>query len=738
MNKRGFSRKLRLEQCEQRQLLSVVGPVHDFTIYARDLDGNVAAYPEQMVGHGRVFFNNDPQTDRPAVYWENVGTDGQVEVVGGMSPIDLDAVGIAGYWGPSQIDARYLHGINSLYIWGGYVDNLVLGSLTATNFIMAEGSITTVVGGGQADQFWSQPWTWSVMYGRDGKNNAQQDVYHGGAGGNTFLTEPGDIIERGTERDVVSSWAPSDPAGLTWDAGTGTLTVDKIVNPNLRVLQLTTNGYNVSWGNVPQDEDQFWNVQNYRLIDNTPVVPVVPTLDWALAPVLYGTALGPEQKTATANVDGTFSYSFTDGEIPTAGHHLLTANFTPADTVHYTTASMMADLTVQQATPTVTWNQPTPIGYGTALSAAQLNAQASVPGSFVYSTAAGVLLDAGTYTVTASFTPSDTVDYTTATTSVSLQVNQATPTVNWNNPADIDSGTALGPAQLNATASVNGEFVYTPAAGTVLNVGAGQQLSTLFVPANGNFSSVTKTVTINVKQTIPVMPTLPNGWSLTNGPNGPDFVVDLQTTPATLTWDGKYPHLARNAYPQGWTFSNLHSLTILGTDGPDVINASVADYILAIDGRGGDDILTGGKGQSNTLIGGPGVDTLIHGDGPCVLDARDGFYGDHLQWRQGVDTVLRDDAPTGLPTLVEEQNGWLIVQGSALDLEPATAPAPGMIAMTVTNDGIPVGSVIVVTTPVEVRGPTLVINTDLLTEIQTAYGFTFTPTYGGDPDPNLG
>ena len=49
----------------------------------------------------------------------------------------------------------------------------------------------------------------------------------------------------------------------------------------------------------------------------------------------------------------------------------------------------------------------------------------------------------------------------------SFTVNKATPTITWNNPANINSGTALGATQFNATASTAGTFLYTPAAGTV-------------------------------------------------------------------------------------------------------------------------------------------------------------------------------------------------------------------------------------------------------------------------------
>src|SRR4029077_8838259 len=140
------------------------------------------------------------------------------------------------------------------------------------------------------------------------------------------------------------------------------------------------------------------------------------------------------------------------------------------------------------------------ITYGTALGAAQLGATASVPGSFTYSPAAGALLTAGASQVrSATLTPTDAADYNSATATGTLNVLKATPTLAWANPADIISGTPLGAAQLGATASVPGTFVYAPAAGTVLNVGQGQALSATFTPTNAaDYNSAGATATINV------------------------------------------------------------------------------------------------------------------------------------------------------------------------------------------------------------------------------------------------
>ena len=77
------------------------------------------------------------------------------------------------------------------------------------------------------------------------------------------------------------------------------------------------------------------------------------------------------------------------------------------------------------ATPVITWANPATIYYGTALSSTQLNASANVPGTFTYSPGSGTVLGAGSRSLNATFTPTDTTNYTTAYASVTLSVAQA-------------------------------------------------------------------------------------------------------------------------------------------------------------------------------------------------------------------------------------------------------------------------------------------------------------------------
>ena len=86
-------------------------------------------------------------------------------------------------------------------------------------------------------------------------------------------------------------------------------------------------------------------------------------------------------------------------------------------------------LNTTMSIPALTWTNPAAITYGTALSSSQLNATANVPGRFAYAPTTNTVLDAGTNTLSVIFTPTEAVDYNSATTSVSLVVLPAPLTV---------------------------------------------------------------------------------------------------------------------------------------------------------------------------------------------------------------------------------------------------------------------------------------------------------------------
>lgn len=208
-----------------------------------------------------------------------------------------------------------------------------------------------------------------------------------------------------------------------------------------------------------------------------------PNLVWNTpAPIAYGTPLGAAQLDATAGVAGTFAYSPAAGAVLTTGSQNLSVTFTPTDSTDYATASSIVTLTVNKATPTITWATPAAITYGTMLSVTQLDATSSTAGTFSYSPLPGALLSAGQRVLMATFTPTDATDYNSTSATVTLTVNKATPTINWPTPAAVAAGTALTSAQLNAAPSVLGALVYTPPLGTIMSTTGNITLSASFTP----------------------------------------------------------------------------------------------------------------------------------------------------------------------------------------------------------------------------------------------------------------
>jgi hypothetical protein len=234
-----------------------------------------------------------------------------------------------------------------------------------------------------------------------------------------------------------------------------------------------------------------------------------PKITWAKpAAITYGTSLSSTQLSATASVPGSMTYSPDAGSILTVGVQTLSVTFTPIDTVDYATETDSVTITVKQAAPTVSWPVPAPIAYGTALDGTQLDATASEPGTFVYSPAARTVPAGGTDTLSVTFTPTDSTNYSTVKASVTLQVTASIPIINWAAPAAITYGTALSAAQLNATATYNGAtvagtFSYAPAKGAVLTAGA-QTLTVVFTPSKSNdYVSVSASVPLQVNQATP-------------------------------------------------------------------------------------------------------------------------------------------------------------------------------------------------------------------------------------------
>jgi hypothetical protein len=161
------------------------------------------------------------------------------------------------------------------------------------------------------------------------------------------------------------------------------------------------------------------------------------------------------------------------------------------------------------ATPALTWTSPAAITYGTALSSNQLNATVSVPGSFAYTPPSGTVLHAGANTLSVIFTPTDTVDYSSAATSVSLVVLSAPLTVTAANASraygqtnPVFTGTLTGVTNWdNITATYGCSATTSSPAGTYAIVPS-------LADPNGrlvNYSAVTNNGTLTVIAAAPLL-----------------------------------------------------------------------------------------------------------------------------------------------------------------------------------------------------------------------------------------
>ena len=169
----------------------------------------------------------------------------------------------------------------------------------------------------------------------------------------------------------------------------------------------------------------------------------------------------------------------------------------------------------RQITPVVIWNNPAPITYGTKIDATQLNAVATVPGTFSYLPAVGTILQAGQNVLYATFAPADPITYSGFNVATTLNVQKATPTVVWNAPTGLKVGDLYPSNDQNATAfGVDGK----PLAGTFeCNMQPGEKLTCAginmasigFVPNDqNNYNTCSKTDNMIVAAAPPVAPKL--------------------------------------------------------------------------------------------------------------------------------------------------------------------------------------------------------------------------------------
>lgn len=256
-------------------------------------------------------------------------------------------------------------------------------------------------------------------------------VYAANYSGNTVS-----VIDEATNAVTDALPVGSDPIGVAVDPATFTVYVANISSNTVSVINEATDAVT---GAVPVGQGPNWLAfdpdtgfayvsnqdSNSVSVINTQASPpgsqtiafnTKPPANPAFGSTYTVSATGggsgnPVTFTIDASDTSVCSISGSTVTFNNAGSCIIDANQVGNATYQAAHQAQQA-ITVPKETPVLTWHSPGHIYYGTALSGAQLDATASAPGTFTYSPAAGTVLAIGTRTLTATFTPADTTDYT--------------------------------------------------------------------------------------------------------------------------------------------------------------------------------------------------------------------------------------------------------------------------------------------------------------------------------------
>jgi hypothetical protein len=254
------------------------------------------------------------------------------------------------------------------------------------------------------------------------------------------------------------------------------------------------------------------------------------------------TVIGTPTSAPVSGGNASVSYSLPGGT--TAMGYTISAVYGPAVTdPNFTTSSDNTHaLTVNRAVSVITWANPADIYQGASLGSSQLNATANVPGTFVYTPAAGTTLGFGTsQTLNTTFTPDDATNYAGTTASANINVFIDPAQVSINKTSLTFSATTLSTgstsqmvtlfnnsgAAITVTPSITGEFIISgnSCTGAIAPGGTQCNLWVRFTPITGG--THTGTFTVNYSGAIAPMTVA------LNGSGSAEIIVD--TTPLSFT-----------------------------------------------------------------------------------------------------------------------------------------------------------------------------------------------------------
>ena len=356
---------------------------------------------------------------------------------------------------------------------------------------------------------------------------------------------------------TVTSGAPGSVTGsVTFTDGAATLGTAALATGQATLTTTTLSAGNHNVVATYVGGSQFAGSVSATLPMTVNKATATVTLN-GLSATYDGTPKAATATTAPMGLSVTITYDGLGTAPVTVGSHAVVATVTDPNYV----GSASGSLVISQGHPVITWSNPADLAWGTPLSSTQLNATTPVQGAMVYTPPVGTVLSvASGQTLSVAFTPTDTVNWATANSSVTINVVQASQTITF--PAFSthtigDQSFALGATAssgLAVTYASSDTSVATILDGTVTILSAGATTITASQDGDSNFGAATpvaRTLTV-AASTVPPKVTL---YTLPDGAVTSDLVlnvsglaqslnplagVTVNGTSATLNTDGTF------------------------------------------------------------------------------------------------------------------------------------------------------------------------------------------------------
>lgn len=359
---------------------------------------------------------------------------------------------------------------------------------------------------------------------------------------------------------------------------------------------------------TPTDTDNYNVVEidvPVTIVKATPIISNVPTF----GNLIYGNTLGSLTLTGGyASVFGSFAWKYPDKTTTTGISNEIIA-FTPNDAKHYESVEFEVSVNTVKATPEIqTMPTASNITYGDVVASSVISGGAiSTEGTFSWENEEDIL-DAGTYTRTAIFTPKDTKNYKTITTPLSLVVEKKAPDITtYPEVGETTYGKALN--QLNMSegvASVAGTFRWKN--GTTIPETGKSQFVMEFVPDDtNNYKTISFDIPVVVTKATPIV----NAYPVSSKITYTQQLGESQLTGGTASVPGEFCWVSGEIQPKAGTRN--YEVAFIPTDEKNY-NQVTFSVLVTIDPAAtsitstptATDIVYGQKMQESSLFGGVG------------------------------------------------------------------------------------------------------------------------------------